>query len=168
MPWAYQFANPNGRPYHDDWGIMSKNKILQFFQPYQKIKRMDCAYKLPLPFKIINGPITKEWRLWDTTYPTVPGTPIEFKDYYTIAGKFSLPHALTDEAGYGLTTYAAYIDGEWVECFSQYHKKIGSKRLSYYRGLKQDLTVGFHEDWSLKSDLMCWFPELSVTFIKET
>lgn len=167
MPWAYQFANPNGRPLHNDWGIMSSNPILKAIQPFQKIKRMDCAYRLPLPFKQTSGIKFMKWMVWDISYPTVADTPIEDREIFTSAGRFVYPHALVDCAGPGSATFAALINGEWVDCFKQYHDVVFGKRLSYYNGLKQDLTVGFHDDWTIKSDLMAWFPEISVSWIKE-
>lgn len=166
MPWAYQFANPKGRPYHDDWGIMSQNPILKAIQPFQKIRRMDCAYRLPLPFRQTYGNTSRKWMVWDLSYPTVADTPIEEREVFTSDGRFVYPHALVDEGGPGWTTFAANINGEWVNCFKKYYNPILGKRFSYYNGLKQDLTVGFNDDWTIKSDLMAWFPEISVSWAK--
>ena len=171
MPWAYQKANPDGRPYHDDWGIMTQNKFLQSIQPWQKIPRIDGAYRVPLPFKIISGekrdPV---WRMWDTNYPTSPGTPIEEREVWTPGGVFKLPHALCDEGGWGTVKYAVYLPhiDQWIECFIQTKKMVFGKRYMYYNGLKQDLTVDFHADWTQKSDLTGWFPEISVSWKKGT
>ena len=157
MPWAYRTANPEGRPLHNDWFIG------------KKVKRIDTAYRLPLPFKQLTGKSEKKWVLWDVSYPTAIGTPIEYREYFTTLGRFFLPHALIDCAGPGRATFAAFIDGEWIECFEQYHDVWFGKRLSYYRGLKQDTTVSPPKTLNgpVQSDLMCWYPELAVSWVKE-
>lgn len=164
MPWAYQHANPQGRPYHDDWGIISGNSVLKALQPYQKIPRIDCAYRVPLPFKIIGGGKTQAWRLWDKSYPTAPDTKVEDRSIKVNGTIQTLQHALCDEPSDGLVEFAAYIGGKWTPCFKQYKKQIFGKRFFWYSGLKQDLTVAFFGDGRLKSDLMAWFPEVSVSW----
>lgn len=167
MPWSYQVANPNGRPLHNDWGIMTSNPILKFIQPFQSIPRMSCAYRVPLPFKQVEGASVKQWMLWDTSYPTSPDTPIENKDIWDGVKTQNLPHVLADCAvGDGWSSFAVNLNGEWVKCFTQYHKVIAGKRLAYYNGLKQDITVTFDENLKVKSDLMAWFPEISTSWIK--
>lgn len=164
MPWAYQRANPQGRPLHDDWGVMG---VLPALQPWQRIPRIECAYRVPLPFKQISGATERRWLPWDISYPTVPGTLIEERVVYTSGGKYMIPHALFDCAiGSGWSSFAAWLGGEWVPCFKQYHKRIFGRRLAYYNGLKQDVTVSVEPDGSTKSDLMAWFPEISMTWIK--
>ena len=170
LPVAYQDI-PGGRPLHDDFGIMSNNPILKALQPWQRIRRIDTAFKTPLPFKIISGEKRKPvWRLWDTNYPTSPGTEIKEMPVGTPGGTFMLPHALCDEGGFGPVRYAVYLPhlNDWVECFYQYKKIIFGRRYMYYNGLKQDLTVDFFSDWTIKSDLLAWFPEISMSWKRGT
>lgn len=167
MPWAYQVANPQGRPLHNDWGIMSNNPILTALQPYQKITRRECAYRVQLPFKCLSGPTIKKWLLWDLNYPTVPGTPIEIRPIWNGEETLHLPHALVDVADLGATSWAVLIDGGWVECFYQYSTTFFGRRFLYYHGLKQDLTVSPPNGQDpMRSDLMAWFPEASMSLIK--
>ncbi len=156
MPLAYQDI-PGGRPLHNDWGIMSTNPVLMFLQPWQKIKRMDCAYRIPLPFKLVKGINTPAWRRWDTSYPQAPGVLLELRP--------DGPWAFTDECETGWSTWAAYINGAWRPCFTLYRGMWFGKRLSFYCGLKGDLTVAIDENGKPKSDLMAWFPEFSISYI---
>jgi hypothetical protein len=169
MPWAYQFANPNGRPYHNDWGVMSSNPILKFFQPFQKIRRMDCAYRIPLPFKCTSGAKTQSWVMWNKSYPLSPDTQIEYRNVETSQGVLNLPFVLIDEGidGAGWTTWSGYINGQWVECFKRYSVYIFGKRLAYYNGLKPDVLTLIDENGKPKSDNMVWFPEISISYIKQ-
>lgn len=154
MPAEYQ---KGARDKHDDWAV------------FKDTLRIDTAYRPALPFKQISGVKRRKDILWDPTYPTSPGHEIFYKDYYTSEGKFSLPHITVDDAGPGWATFAVYINGEWVPCFKQYHDVWFGKRLSYYSGgLKQDLTVGFNKDWSLRSDVMAWWDPPSASWIKES
>ena len=158
MPFAYQKANPQGRPLHDDWFLA------------RGTPRIETAYRVPLPFKQIGGKSEKRWVLWDGTYPTSPGTPIEYKDYHTVHGKFSLPHALIDCAveNSGWSEFAVWIDGEWHPCFRSYRKMVLGRRLAYYSGgLKCDVTVGVNPDGSIRSDLMGWLEFPTCSWLKE-
>lgn len=159
MPLAYQNI-PGGRPLHDDWGIMGKFAALQ---PWQKIRRIDCAYRVPLPFTITSGAKDQKWMLWDSSYPVAPGTRIENRDVFNGAAVVSLPHALVDCAvdGSGWTTFSGFINGSWTPCFKQFSMVIFGKRFLYYKGLKQDVTVDFDANHNPKSDVMAWFPEIS-------
>ncbi len=169
MPWAYQKANPDGRPLHDDWGIMSSNPIIKALQPWQKIKRIDCAYRVPLPFKITDGPCERKWILWNENYPVSRDTPAEYREYRTVNGVHRLPHVLADYAGYGLVTFSAFLGEEWVPCFKKYTRLVGGRRLSWYAGLHQDLHVSPpDENGVMRSDLMAWFPEVAISWIKES
>lgn len=166
MPWAYQRANPKGRPLHDDWGVMG---ALPWLQPWQKIARRDCAYRVPLPFRQIEGASEKRWVLWtqDMDYPTAPGTLIQTRPIWGNGKRYDLRHALVDVGiGEGWRTFAAFIGGAWVPCFREYHRRIFGRRFAYYNGLKQDITVSLEADGSTKSDLMAWFPEVSTSWIK--
>ena len=166
LPWAYQLANPTGRAYHNDWGVMSNNPILKALQPWQRIKRIDTAFKVPLPFKIILGEARREWVRYDGSYPLSPGHPVEYMPVWTEWGTFQVPHVFADVAGWGEVTFACWLNDQWTPCFYQYKKMVFGKRLLYYYGLKQDLTVDFFADGRLKSDWMGWFPEISLSWKK--
>ena len=149
MPEEYRFSNPKGRPLHDDWAL------------FKSVRRMDCAYRVPLPFKVSRGAFTREWLLFDPSYPLSPDTETKVEG--------GLTYALTDRGGYGLVTYAAFIGGSWREVFTKYTRVILGKRLSWYKGLHQDNHVSPPDaNGKLRSDLMCWFPELAMSWIKET
>lgn len=153
MPEEYRF--PNGRWKHDDWFI-GKN-----------IRRRDCAYRAPLPFGIKSGDFTFEWLLFDVAYPLAPGfeTMIDPFD-----GQF---YVKTPRGGYGLVTYTAWIGGEWRVVFRKYTRAFvifGKRyRLSWYWGLHQDNHVSPPDSKTgkIRSDLMAWFPEFALSFIKE-
>lgn len=156
MPEEYRFSNPKGRPYHDDWAI------------FKGVRRMDCAYRIPLPFKIISGEKRQEWLHWDENYPLAPGHDVEYRDVVLPHGTHKRPFVLTDRGGYGLVTYVAWIKGEWVPCFKKYTRRIGSKRLSWYKGLHQDNHVSYPDETGfVRSDLMTWFPEMACSFVTE-
>lgn len=156
MPEEYR---QDHRPLHDDWAFLKSTT------------RMSTARRVPGPFKQISGASEKKWVLWDTSYPTVPGTPIELREYYTVYGAFQLPHALIDYAveDSGWTAFAVYLNGEWVPCFKSYRaitdsRIFGKRRLAYYSGgLKFDSTCTVRPDGSIRSDQMGWFepPTLS-------
>ncbi len=154
MPIAYQNI-PGGRPLHDDWAL------------FKSTPRILTARRIPLPLKQISGNRIPTWMLWDPSYPTVPGTQIMDREYYPGCPK--LPHALVDCAGYGWSEFAAYLHDEWVPCFKQYHGVFFGKRLSFYNGLKQDVTVAPPDATrtTIKSDLMGWL-EPAMSFVKET
>ncbi len=166
MPWAYQFANPKGRPYHDDWGIMG---ALSDWQPWQHIRRMDTAYRVPLPFKQTKGASEKKWILWDMTYPASPNLQIESRDIWDGTKNQNLPHALVDCAieGSGAAEFSAFINGSWVPVFTQYRRMIFGRLFAHYSGgLKQDLTVTFDENLQPKSDVMGWWDPPSFSWNK--
>lgn len=165
MPWAYQFANPQGRPYHNDWGVMSSNPIMKAIQPFQKIKRMDCAYRIPLPAKITHGAKCQEWQPWEDGYPLAPGAQVKDRPIWDGTRSVMAPHILLDVSLDGCTTYAGFIAGEWRDCFTRYQKKIFGRMFKYYNGLKPDVGVTFDESLKLKSDCMWWFPEVAATWI---
>lgn len=76
----------------------------------------------------------------------------------------------TDRGNYGLVTYAAFIGGEWREVFKKYTGKWFGKRLSWYKGLHQDNHVSpphVTPSGKIESDLMCWFPELAMSWVTE-
>lgn len=143
MPWVYQIANPEGRPDHGDWTF------------FKETPRRNCARKVPLPYKIISGPSTKSWLDFDPAYPMPPDVESRHLD----DGAFQV---LADRGGYGLCTYAAFINGEWRPVFKKYMKQIsifGTKyRFSWYVGLHQD------NHWA---DLMCYIEPFAMSLVKE-
>lgn len=159
MPLAYQNI-PGGRPLHNDWGIMSTNPILMFLQPWQKIKRMDCAYRVPLPFKQTKGECAPQWMLWDPSYPASPGLQTEVRsDGYT--------YALVDCAveGSGGAEFSVWLNGSWTPCFTSYRKVIFNRLFAHYSGgLKQDVTVVPMPDGTIKSDIMGWWDPPSTSW----
>lgn len=149
MPWAYQTANPDGRPLHNDWAV------------FKSVRRIDCAYRVPLPFKVTSGPSHKEWMLFDPSYPMSPDCESKIVD--------GLTYVLTDRGDHGLVTYAAFINGEWRDVLKKYTGLRFGKRLSWYKGLHQDNHVSLPDFASgeIRSDLMCWFPEMAMSWVKE-
>ena len=152
LPWAYQLANPNGRPLHDDWFVL------------KGIQRIKTAYKVQLPFKVLSGDYRREWIKYDGKYPLSPGHNIEYLPVWTEMGTFQVPHVFADVAGWGPVTFGCWLNEQWTPCFYQYKKMVFGKRLLYYYGLKQDLTVDFFADGKLKSDWMGWWPEASLSW----
>lgn len=154
MPWAYQVDNPKGRPLHDDWAL------------FKDTTRRSCARRVALPYRGLKGVFTKEWMLFDPTYPLSPG--LETK---TVDGRL---YVLTDRAGYGLGTFEAFINGAWRPVFHKYTQAfnipfLGRYRLSWYYGLHQDNHVSLLPDESgiFRSDLMCWIEPFAASFVKE-
>lgn len=171
MPWAYQFSNPKGRPYHDDWGIMG---ALPGWQSWQHIRRMDTAYNVPLPFVGCSGIFEKRWLMWDLDYPRSPNLVIETRPIWNGVETVYEPHALVDCAveGAGRATFKAYVGGEWRPVFSQYRRFVDVPFVGrclvagYSGGLKQDLNVTFDENLKPKSDLRGWWDPPSLSFKK--
>lgn len=147
MPWAYQFANPKGRPLHDDWFIG------------KSVRRMDCAYTLPLPYRIYEGPKKVARIPFKQGYPLAPGTRTEYGD--PAAGEDpSQLFIYADYGLYGLCKYEAWIPhlNRWEPVFTKYTKPIFGRRLSWYAGVHQDLHP---------VDARCYFPEFACSFVKE-
>lgn len=154
MPEEYRF--PDGRYTHDDW-FFGKN-----------ILRKDCAYRVPLPFKVIEGPHHEEWIPFAEDYPMSPDTQTKRMDVWTVNGVVKdVLHVLADYGDHGLVKYAAFISGEWRHVFTKYTGLWFGKRLSWYWGLHQDLCVSWRADLSTRSDLMAWFPEVACSWVKE-
>lgn len=148
MPEEYRASNPKGRPLHDDWAL------------FKSVRRMDCAYRVPLPFKVTKGSFRQEWMLFDPSYPMSPDVETKVED--------GLTYVLTDRGDYGLVEYSAFIGGRWRPVFWKYTRVILGKRLSWYKGLHQDNHVSPPSAPSgFRSDLMCWFPELACSWVKE-
>lgn len=143
-----EYRAPDGRFLHDDWAI-GKN-----------IKRIDCAYRVPLPFRVKSGPFHRDWMLFEPAYPVSPDAPVEWRD--------GLMYVLTDRGDHGLVTYEAFISGEWRTVFRKYTGLWFGKRLSWYWGLHQDNHVSPPTaDRGIRSDLMCWLPEVACSWVKE-
>lgn len=153
LPFAYQQANPQGRPLHNDWTIPW---LPSWLQPWGKIPRMRTAYLLPMPTKQIAGNVTPRWFPAQKDYPLVPGTEIKELEYngdvvphvfgvdpYLNAGQWSIQ--------------AVWLDGEWIECYHTSTKMLFGRKLSLNHGLRPDITLG---------DFMFWFPEINVTWTK--
>ena len=160
MPAEYRY--PNGRYTHDDWFV------------FKSVLRIDCAYRVPLPYRVARGSYTKEWMLFDPAYPLSPGMQTEQR----LDGLY----VLTDRGSYGLVTYEAFVAGAWRIVFRKYTGKpllwlapyvkwMGlnlDKRLSWYWGLHQDNHVSPPSAPSgFRPDLMTWYPEFAISFVKE-
>lgn len=154
MPQEYQIGH---RPLRDDWAFLKGTT------------RRECARRVPLPFKVIDGPSHKEWTLWDISYPLSPNHPVVLREYATDHGTFMLPHIQVDMGDYGLVTYAAFIDNEWRQVFKKYTGKWFSKRLSWYSGLHQDLHVSPPDaNGFTRSDLMAWIEPPTASWVRES
>lgn len=155
MPRAYQFSNPQGRPYHNDWGLW----------PFTRITRMSTTYMLPLPFKLLQawGPVAPRWMPWQENYPG--GLAPEAQTRATILGAGSeaeargCPRELlaydpvlpAGQAG----LFGVWLDGAYRPCFYTESKVIFGRRLHRNYWLKPDLTLG---------DFATNFPDASLTW----
>lgn len=144
MPWAYQRANPQGRPLHNDWAL------------FKDTPRFGCARRVPLPFAVTKGDFRQEWLNFNPAYPVSPGMETRYLD----DGTFQV---LTDRGNYGLVEYSAFIGGGWTPVFKKYTRAydipfLGRYRHSWYVGLHQDNNPG---------DLMCWIEPFAMSFVRE-
>lgn len=151
MPLSYQSGD---RPLHNDWAL------------FKDTKRIDTAYRVPLPFKQTSGASVKRWMLWDPSYPASPGLEIAGRPIWDGVKTQTLPHALIDCSleGAGAASFSAYINGNWVPVFKSYRRVICGRLLAHYSGgLKQDFTVSPLIDGGIRSDVMGWWdpPTLS-------
>lgn len=156
MPEEYRY--PNGRWRQDD-------QVFFKDQP-RKLK----AYRVPQPFRIVSGSKTQDWLLFDRAYPLSPDTQTKTETWVRPEdGKvFELFYVLADRGGYGLVEYEAFINGRWRSVFKKYTDLWLGKRLSWYKGLHQDQHVS--PPWApsgFRPDLMCWFPEVACSWVKE-
>jgi hypothetical protein len=160
MPRAYQFANPTGRPFHDDWRIPWLPAALQ---PWGRIRRMDTTFLLPMPMKLLQawGPVAPRWMPWQQGY--VGGMA-------PIPEAFRLAEAGTEAAARGCAyemlaydpvlpagqaaLYAVWLDDAWRPCFYTRTDSVAGRRIHHNRGLKPDVTLG---------DFMWNFPEASLS-----
>lgn len=125
---------------------------------------MDTAYKVPMPFRKIDGNAEPAFVIYDGKYPLAPDT--EVLDYSQWEqqpdGSRVLKHypgvytmEQIHDAGQW-SRQAAFIDGEWRECYWTASSRVFGRKLVRYAGLKLDVV-----------DPMCWFPEASLTWTKE-
>lgn len=134
MPWTYQWANPDGRPLHNDFTL------------FRDTSRIEFARRVPLPLKGIKGTFKKVLKRIDPGYPTPPDTVIVDHEYYP---GLRAPHVLVDYAEEGWSEFAFWHHDHWEPCVRQYMKTIkvplfGTRTLKFYSGLKADVTFG---DW---------------------
>ncbi len=159
MPWTYQAANPEGRPLHDDWAVLKNTP------------RLATAYRVPLPYKIEDSSTCvkhQSWTVWDTTYPTVPGTDVQMRAITTAWGVFHLPSVLIDVQDQGECTYAIFVGGAWRDVFHKLTADVFGKHLSAYEGLHCDTTVQVPDAagrTQTPSDMMCWWPEFALSYV---
>ena len=154
-----EYSNPNGRWKHDDWTL------------FKDTPRILTARRPPLPFRMDEGVKEQRWILWDATYPRSPGLQVEDRTIYHGGRALVLPHALVDCAveGEGEASFSAFLDGQWVPCYKQYRKKVFGRLLAWYSGgLKQDLTVGINDDFTLKVDILGWIDPPTCSWNKVT
>lgn len=157
LPWAYQTANPQGRPLHDDW----------FFDKDEP--RINTAFKVPLPFKKIAGNAEPEWVPLLKDWPLAPGAITKQEVWHdgglSPTGKdgqiITLVLTMTPIHPPGQwSRQAVYLNGEWVECYYtktttvRTHPDGSIDRMLVYEGLKLDPNP---------PDLMTWFPEVSAS-----
>ena len=140
MPWAYQWANPQGRPLHNDFTVCKDTPRILY------------ARRIPLPLKGIKGTFKKVPKRVDIGYPLSPGTEVFDFDGF--------PSVMVEYAEEGWSEFAFWHHDHWEPCVKQYMKTInipfiGKRVLKFYSGLKQDVTFG---DW------MAWIePACSLT-----
>jgi hypothetical protein len=147
LPWAYQTANPKGRPLHDDW-VLGK-----------KIRRIDTAFRIPLPLVKVAGNAEPEWVpiLRPELWTFAPGAKVEMRPYqdHLEPTPMIVPWVLTMTSGQPAGQWsrqAAYLGGEWVECYYTRSMNVFGNKLFIYGGLKIDVNP---------RDLMVWWPEFS-------
>src|SRR3990167_11372729 len=71
MPEVYR---KGARDSHDDWIL------------FKGTKRINTAYKVPMPFRKIAGTQEPIWTAWNGSYPLAPDTRIQVRPYFTAAG----------------------------------------------------------------------------------
>jgi len=150
-----------GREWHDDWGIMLKDKRPRWWQPWQYVRRIKNAFMIPLPMKRIAGNSPYETiRVSNERYPILPETKIgqvkhwDDKKQKTVLARTCKTMMSIAKPGKWFVS-AAYLDGEWIPCYWAWTLKVPftSKVIKMYSGLKID------EDGP-----MAWFPEVSLSY----
>ncbi len=146
MPLVYQFANPSGRPYHEDW-LFGKC-----------VKRMDTAYKPPFPFEMIAGNATKVRRPLPLDYPLVPGVAFEIGPWWdgekNVDKKWVWMVDPIQPAGHWAKLAVYLPDGSLEPCFYTRSMGILGNKVPLYYGLKHD---------PHPVDCMAWMWEASVS-----
>lgn len=154
MPRAYQFANPSGRPYHDDWRAPW---IPAALQPWGRVRRMDTTFLLPLPMKLAwsTGGVRSSLVPWQPNYVGGLAPGFELCDVGGIP-HVEVYHPVLPSGQEAI--YSVWLDGQWRPCFYTSTRTVFGRRLHHNRGLKPDVTLG---------DFMWNFPEASLTWTKE-
>jgi len=147
MPWVYQKANPVGRWKHDDW-IAFKNT-----------PRMETAYRIPQPYKMVAGNAIPEETPLPLDYPLVPGAAFEIKPWTNGQGfeenkKWVWMIHPVQPAGKWARLACYLPDGTWVECFQTYSFNFFGNKIPVYEGIKHD---------PHPVDCMCWSREMSIS-----
>jgi hypothetical protein len=155
-------AGGGGREWHDDWGIMLKDKDGKnlnkpvWWQPWQYIRRIDNAYAIPLPLRKISGNALPEFMpIANDDYPLVPGTPFKMAphDFGDGKGTRMVRWVETMMSIYPAGQHArveGFINGKWQECWYSRSWNVFGNRVSIYAGLKVD-----------QDGPMMWYPEFS-------
>ena len=181
MPRAYQKANPEGRWLHNDHGIMAEKipawmpgwmkKMIIAFQPWQKERRVDHTYPLPLPLTLLEqtGGVQPEWMPWQEGYFGGEAPGAQFRPLPDDPS--ALSRQLRDRWGKDVRRevlayhpipkadqsclFGVHIDGKVIPCFYVFCKKVPftKKQFQFYFGLKPDMTWG---------DFMLNWPEASM------
>lgn len=151
LPYAYQRANPQGRPLHDDW-VVGKS-----------IRRIDTAYRVPLPFRKVAGNAEPEWVpiLRPELWKFAPGAQVEERPYkdHLMDAPAVVPWVLTMTSGAPAGRWSrqeVWLGDEhgWTECYYSRSVNAFGNKIFVYAGLKIDVNP---------RDLMCWFPEVSAS-----
>ena len=163
MVWAYSVKNPDQRQNHGDWFALKGTP------------RIDGARKTALPFRGVKGKFIKDAVQWDVSYPGgfPPGLLIENRPKWDVVKSQIVPHAWIDRqvTGSGWATWECYLPKtqEWVFAGKTYSGPLlFGKRLKAYYGYKQDVTVGFDENFKPKSDMLGWIDPPSMSFTRSS
>lgn len=145
LPWSYQKANPQGRPFHDDW-VVGKST-----------PRINTAFMVPLPLKKIAGTGEPEWvPVLNPKWTFAPGAEVKtapFADGIEPMVLCPWVRTMTSVHAAGLWSRQAFWNGsEWIECYYTRSVNFFGSRFTFYEGLKIDVNP---------RDLMCWYPEVS-------
>ena len=147
LPAVYQ-SGPNGL--HLVWKVW----------PFSRIDRKHTAYKAPFPFKKTQGNQEGRWTPIQAGYPLVPDTEIRILPYYDGEKTVHVPHIFVFDPVPTIGEWskqAAFLNGEWRECYYAKTSEVFGHRWHINYGLKPDYTLG---------DFMAWYPEVSSSWKK--